>query len=216
MRVYSPKGRAMKNFWKEAGLLLAPPLIYILMRIVWLTTRKKMHFIDRVDERQYVWVCWHGELFMSPQAYRKLHKKHLSSAIVSSHRDGSILAGVIQRLYIKPMRGSSKKGAKKVLIQAIKRVQSGEEILITPDGPRGPRHSMSDGAIAIAMKGGVPIVIINYEAKHFWQFDSWDKFVIPKPFSKVDFYVQKVSLEGMEQEEAKIYLRDKMLEHTIE
>jgi len=205
----------MKHFWKDMAVHIAPALIYFLMRMVWFTTRKEIHFLDSIDGRQYVWVCWHSELFMSPQAYRKLHPKQPSSAIASSHRDGSILAGVIKKLHIKPLRGSSKKGAKKVLIQAIKTIRSGEEVLITPDGPRGPRHSMSDGAIAIAMKGQVPIVIINYVATSFWQFASWDRFVIPKPFSRVDFYVQKVSLDGMEHEEAKTYLSGKMLEHTI-
>jgi lysophospholipid acyltransferase (LPLAT)-like uncharacterized protein len=205
----------MRHFWREVAVFVAPPLIYILMRIIWFSTRKEIHFIDTIDDNQYVWVCWHSELFMSPQAYRKLHQIQSSSAIASSHRDGTILAGVIQRLHIKPLRGSSKKGARKVLMQAIKTIREGEEVLITPDGPRGPRHSMSDGAIAIAMKGQVPVVIINYMASAFWQFDSWDKFVIPKPFSKVDFYVQKVSLEGMAKDDARNYLRKKMLTYTI-
>lgn len=206
----------MKHFWREVAVYLAPPLIYMLMRIIWFTSRKKIHLFDKIDDSQYVWVCWHSELFMSPQAYRKLHRTQYSSAIASSHRDGTILAGVIKRLHINPLRGSSKKGARKVLMQAIKTIRAGEEVLITPDGPRGPRHSMSDGAIAIATKGQVPIVIINYIASSFWQFNSWDRFVIPKPFSKVDFYVQKVSLEGMQQDDAKVYLREKMLEHTIQ
>lgn len=206
----------MKKFWREAGLKIAPPVIYVMMRIVWCTTRKTFHFIDPVDEEQCVCVCWHGELFMSPQAYRKVHKKQAASAIVSSHTDGTLLASVLDLFHIKPLRGSTKKGAAKVLIQAIRSIKEGNEVLITPDGPRGPRHSMSDGAIALALKSKVPILIINFQAKRFWQMSSWDKFVIPKPFAKVDFYIQKVSLEGLEIEEAKSYLYTKMLEHTIE
>jgi len=206
----------MKKFWRKAGLKIAPPVIYMMMRILWFTTRKTFHFINPVDEEQHVCVCWHGELFMSPQAYRKIHKKQAASAIVSSHTDGTLLASVLDIFNIKPLRGSTKNGATKVLIQAFRSIKEGNEVLITPDGPRGPRHSMSDGAIAVALKGKVPVLIINFQAKRFWQVNSWDKFVIPKPFAKVDFYIQKVSLEGMEQDEAKTYLRDKMLEHTIE
>ena len=152
---------------------------------------------------------------MSPQAYRKIHKRHPASAIISSHFDGSLIASTLKLLKIRPLRGSTKKGAKQVLLQAFKSIKSGEEVLITPDGPRGPRHSMSDGAIGIALKSKLPIFVMNYRSEKYWQLKSWDRFVIPKPFTKVDFYIQSISLEGLTLEEAKVYLKEKMLENTI-
>ena len=74
---------------------------------------------------------------------------------------------------------------------------------------------MSDGAIGIALKSKLPIFVMNFKAERYWQLGSWDKFVIPKPFSKVDFYIQSISLEGMELDEAREYLVEKMLEYTI-
>jgi len=205
----------MKSFFRQIGQIIIPPLVYMFMRIIWYTTSKKFHFITPISEQQHVCVTWHGELFMSPQAYRHIHKKHPASAIISSHFDGSLIAKTLQFLSIRPLRGSSKKGAKQVLLQAFKSIKSGEEVLITPDGPRGPRHSMSDGAIGIALKSNLPIFVMNFKAKSYWQLKSWDSFVIPKPFTKVDFYMQSVSLEGMELEVAKLHLRTKMLENTI-
>ena len=205
----------MKNFLRQIGQVLIPPLIYLLMRIIWYTSSKKFHFISPVGDEQHVCVCWHGELLMSPQAYRKIHKKHPASAIISSHFDGSLIASTLKMLGIRSLRGSSRNGARQVLLQAFKSIKSGEEVLITPDGPRGPRHHMSDGAIGIALKSKLPIFVMNYRAEKYWQLKSWDKFVIPKPFTKVDFYLQSISLEGMELDEAKAYLLDKMLEHTI-
>ena len=152
---------------------------------------------------------------MSPQAYRKIHKTHPASAIVSSHFDGTLIAKTLNIFAIRPLRGSSRKGARQVLLQAFKSIKSGEEVLITPDGPKGPRHHMSDGAIGIALKSKLPIFVMNFTAEHFWQFNSWDQFVVPKPFTKVDFYIQSISLEGMELDAAKAYLSRKMLEHTI-
>jgi len=195
--------------------VVVPPLVYMLMRIIWFSTSKKFHFISPVGEEQHVCVCWHGELFMSPQAYRKIHKKQPASAIISAHFDGSLIAGTLKLLRIRPLRGSTKKGARQVLLQAFKSIKSGEEVLITPDGPRGPRHSMSDGAVGIALKSGLPIFIMNFTAEKYWQLQSWDRFVIPKPFTKVDFYLQSVSLEGMDFDEAKAFLSARMLEHTI-
>jgi len=205
----------MKDFLRGAGQIVVPPLVYLLMRFLWYTTFKKFHYITPIGDEQHVCVCWHGELLMSPQAYRKIHKKHPASAIISSHFDGSLIASTLKMLKIRPLSGSTKKGARQVLLQAFKSIKSGEEVLITPDGPRGPRHSMSDGAIGIALKSKLPIFVMNYKADHYWQLKSWDRFVIPKPFTKVDFYIQSLSLEGMDLEEAKVYLRDKMLENTI-
>ncbi|BAF73138.1 lysophospholipid acyltransferase family protein [Sulfurovum sp. NBC37-1] len=205
----------MKHFFRTVAKVILPPLLYVLMRIIWFSTSKKFHFISLVGEEQHVCVCWHGELFMSPQAYRKIHKTRPASAIISSHFDGSLIAGTLKLFHIRPLRGSTKKGARQVLLQAFKSIKAGEEVLITPDGPRGPRHSMSDGAVGIALKSGLPIFIMNFTAENYWQLKSWDRFVIPKPFSKVDFYLQSVSLEGMDFEEAKAYLSERMLEHTI-
>ena len=206
----------MKANLRKAGEIVIPPLAYLLMRIIWFTTRKKFHFITEIGQEQHVCVCWHGELFMSPQAYRHIHKKHPASAIISSHSDGSLIAGTLSLLKIRPLRGSTRKGAKQVLLQAFKSIKSGEEVLITPDGPKGPRHSMSDGAIGLALKSKLPIFVMNFKAKHFWQINSWDKFVIPKPFTQVDFYIQSVCLKEMEIEEARQHLLEKMLKYTIE
>ncbi len=205
----------MKKLSRKIGEFIIPSLAYLLMRFIWFTTFKKFHFITPIGEEQHVCVCWHGELFMSPQAYRHIHKKHKASAIISQHSDGSLIAGTLNLFGIRPLRGSSRKGAQKVLIQAFKSIKQGEEVLITPDGPKGPRHHMSDGAIGIALKSKLPIFVMNFKSESFWQVNSWDKFVIPKPFTKVDFYIQSILLDGMKLDEAREYLSSKMLEHTI-
>lgn len=205
----------MKHLLRSVGGVVIPWVIFAIMRLLWWTTHKHFHQITPVDEQQHICVTWHGELLMSTQAYRKIHPRHKASAIISQHFDGDLIANTLKLLKIRPLRGSSKRGAKKVLLEAFRAVKSGEEVLVTPDGPRGPRHEMSDGAIALAVKSRLPIFVMNYQCSNYWQLKSWDKFVIPKPFSAIDFYMQSVSLEGMEIEEARAYLREKMLAHTI-
>ncbi len=205
----------LKHFLRQVGQFIIPPLVYFLMRMIWWSANKKFHFLTPLGEEQHVCVTWHGELLMSPQAYRHLHKKHPASAIISSHFDGGLIAKTLEFLKIRPLRGSSRKGAKQVLLQAFKSIKSGEEVLITPDGPKGPRHTMSDGAVGIALKSKLPIFVMNFKADRYWQLKSWDAFVIPKPFAKIDFYIQSLSLEGLNHEEAKAYLSERMLEHTI-
>ena len=204
-----------KHLLRAIGTRIIPPLAYGVMRLLWWSCKKRFHTLSPIGEEQHVCVCWHGELLMSPQAYRAIHPHHPANAIVSSHFDGSLIANTLNFLGIKPLRGSSRKGAQRVLLQAFKHIKAGEEVLITPDGPKGPRHSMSDGAIGIALKSQLPIFVMNFQAKAYWQMKSWDHFIIPKPFTTIDFYLQSLSLEGKSLPQARDYLQAKMLEHTI-
>ena len=205
----------MKPFSQKILMMILPPLGYMIMRILWYTSRKSFHIEGEFTQEQHIYVCWHGELFMSPQAYRYLHKTQQASAMISHHFDGELIAKVYNFLKIDAIRGSGRKGAKEVFLKAFRAMKEGRELLITPDGPRGPRHHMYDGAVGLAVKGQKPVCMINFTCSSYWQLKSWDKFVIPKPFSKIDFYIQSLSLEGMELDEAKVYLREKMMNHTI-
>ena len=204
-----------KKLSRIIATAVVPPLGYLLMRFYWYTSKKNFHIKGELTQDQSIVVCWHGELLMSPQAYRYFHKKQLASGIISRHFDGEMIARALMYFSINPLRGSSSRGAKQVLLEAFRALKKGDDLLVTPDGPRGPRHTISDGAIALAHKAKAPVLTVNYIPKAYWQLGSWDKFVIPKPFSTIDFYLENVSLEGMEMDEARKFLSDKMLEHTV-
>jgi hypothetical protein len=204
-----------KEILRAIGRLIIPPLGYLMMRFYWHTSKKSFHLQGEITQEQHVVVCWHGELLLSPQAYRYFHKRQPASAIISRHFDGEIIARILSFFHITPLRGSSSKGAKQVLLEAFRTLKKGDDLLVTPDGPRGPRHEVSDGALALALKGKLPICTVNFVCDRYWQLDSWDRFVIPKPFSKIDFYIKVLELSNMEMEEARKYLTGKMLENTI-
>jgi len=180
------------------------------MKLLWFTYRKKYHFIDEPIEGQCIAVTWHSEL-----AYRKLRKKQKTAAIIAQHYDGELIARTFNFLGILPLRGSSRKGAKAVLISAIKALKDGTSVMITPDGPKGPRYSMSDGAVALALRSNLPLMIVNYQANAYWQLKSWDKFVIPKPFTTLNIYHQVITLNDMQKDMAKEQLLKQMLTHAI-
>jgi len=204
-----------KTFFRKLTLLIAPILIFLLMKLLWFTYRKKYHFIDEPIEGQCMAVTWHAELLIAPQVYKKLRKKQKTAAIIAQHHDGEIIARTFKFLNILPLRGSSRKGAKAVLIAAIQALKEGYTIMITPDGPKGPRYSMSDGAVALALRANLPLMVVNYQANAFWQLNSWDKFVIPKPFTTLNIYHQVITLSEMKKDEAKTYLHKQMLTHAI-
>ena len=204
----------MKNFLHRSGLSAAAFLIYLIMLFLWYSSRKSYHMLTPVSDEQHIIACWHSDLLMIP-IYRHIRPHRAASAIISQHKDGEIVAKVLSYLSIKALRGSSRKGARKVLLEAFRAIREGDDVQISPDGPKGPRYHINDGAVALAQKGKLPIMIIGYRADRYWQLKSWDKFVIPKPFSKIDFYIQSISVEGLEISEAKRVLHEKMLEHAL-
>jgi len=184
------------------------------MRFLWYSARKTYHYPTPITDEQHIIACWHSDLLMIP-VYRKICPHRSASAIISQHKDGEIVAKILAYLSIKPLRGSSRKGAKKVLLEAFRAIKRGEEVQVSPDGPKGPRYHINDGVVALAQKGNLPIMIIGYRADRYWQMKSWDRFVIPKPFSRIDFYIQALSVDNMQLSDANALLRAKMLEHAL-
>jgi len=204
-----------KEISRKIGAFLIPPILFVVMKLLWLTYRKKYHFIDAPIEGQCMAVTWHAELFISPQVYRKLRKHQTTSAIIAQHYDGELIARTFEFLHILPLRGSSRRGAKAVLIAAIKALKEGSSIMVTPDGPKGPRYSMSDGAVSLALRSNLPLMVVNYKPSSYWKLKSWDEFVVPKPFSKLEIYHQVIHIDGMEKEEAKSHLQKQMLLYSL-
>ena len=152
---------------------------------------------------------------MQPFLYKKLRDKKIY-AMISVHSDGEAISKLIKFFKLNSIRGSSRKGGAKVLLLAIKKLREGFDIALTPDGPKGPRHSVADGIVAMAKKSNVKIVTFNYRADRYWQLGSWDRFIIPKPFSTIEFFASEpFSINHLSDEEAKIYIRERLLENAI-
>lgn len=203
----------MKLFFK---LKILPYFLYFLVRLIYATNKKVYHHPKLKDDEAYVFVMWHGDLLSQPFNYRALRGKRVVKGMISLNKDGEILSRVFSLLGIEALRGSSSKGAAKVLISTIKEIKSGTDIAITPDGPRGPRFSVANGVVAIAQKSGSNIVVLNSKPSKYWQFKSWDKFVLPKPFGKIDFYMSEpYNINDLQMDEAKDFIKEKLMIHSI-
>ncbi|WOE69648.1 lysophospholipid acyltransferase family protein [Hydrogenimonas thermophila] len=187
------------------------------MWFLFITSKKRWNFNGKFPDSPVVILFWHGELLLAPFIYAKLDTSRKLNVMISDHFDGEIIARVTKLMGIKTIRGSSRKGAVKALISAIKSVKEfGEHVAITPDGPKGPRHSVSDGAVVIAQKAKIPIVIVNCHPEKYWQASSWDKFTVPKPFGTIDFYISEpIYINDMTKDEAKLYLKERMLKYAV-
>lgn len=122
---------------------------------------------------------WHSQLLV-PLWYGRFGGFYV---IVSEHADGEIIARILQRIGYTCVRGSTTRGGRRALIRLVKLVRDGHDIGVTPDGPRGPRYVAQVGVVYLAQKTGCPVVPIGFATTRFWQFRSWDRFKLPKPWS---------------------------------
>lgn len=135
----------------------------------------------RRERRPMVFALWHGD--MLPLLYQ--HRGEGVSVLISEHRDGELIARIAESLGFRTVRGSTTRGASRALVGLARELRDGHDIAVTPDGPRGPARSFAPGALIAAQRARAPVIAVGVAAKRAWRLASWDRFVIPKPFSSV-------------------------------
>lgn len=131
--------------------------------------------------RPVIFIFWHGE--MLPLMFQHIGQRIV--LLVSEHRDGEIIARIGASFGYEAIRGSTSRGAGRALLGVIRVLQSGASVAVTPDGPRGPAHTVAPGALVAAQRAGVPIVPAVAHTTRGWRLRSWDRFLIPKPFARI-------------------------------
>lgn len=135
----------------------------------------------RAARKPLAFAFWHGQ--MLPLVYQ--HRDEGVAILVSSHRDGEIIARIIHRFGFRTVRGSSSRGAGRALLGLVRELEAGREVAVTPDGPRGPARQFAPGALVAAQRAGAAVVPVSAHASRAWRLRSWDRFLIPKPFARV-------------------------------
>jgi len=133
----------------------------------------------------YIGVLWHNRLLIFPLVLRRFFPNRDGAALISASRDGDLLSDAIHRFNYDVVRGSSSKLGASGLLQLSDVLGGGRDVVITPDGPRGPAYELGPGLVFLAQKTGAPVLPINMEYSSCWRVKTWDRFIIPKPFSKV-------------------------------
>jgi lysophospholipid acyltransferase (LPLAT)-like uncharacterized protein len=127
-----------------------------------------------------IYACWHNRMLLPIYALRNRGVY----AMVSRSRDGELISRTMKRLGFRLVRGSSSRGGSLALRDLSKKLENGADAAITPDGPRGPRYRAQMGVIHLAQKSGRPIMPLTYSANRKWVLKSWDRFLLPCPFTK--------------------------------
>lgn len=135
----------------------------------------------RASDTPIVYMLWHGRLL--PLTW--YHRGQGVGALISLSSDGEYIARVVQGWGYRVVRGSTSRGGSRALAEMIRICRKGRSLAFTPDGPRGPRERMKPGVVAAAQRAGRPIVPVSAACRRVWWFEGWDRFLVPKPFSRV-------------------------------
>jgi len=178
------RGR-LKRFRDQVALFLAFWMGPLLIRALGATLR--VDFVNRgklVSVRRrgqsVIYAFWHGRMLVLAYTHRQ-RRIHI---LISQHRDGEFIARIIERLGFVSVRGSTTRGGTKAIFEMCQKASSGYDVGVTPDGPKGPGFRVHPGIIYMAQRSGLPIVPITNSSQHRWTLPSWDRFIIPRPFSK--------------------------------
>ncbi|HYK81926.1 MAG TPA: DUF374 domain-containing protein [Gemmatimonadales bacterium] len=136
----------------------------------------------RATGRPIVYVLWHSRIL--PLLY---HRRDEDMALlISRHRDGGYLTTLAERWGYRVVRGSSGRGGEAGLLGLVRALRPGGQVALTPDGPRGPAERMKPGALAAAQHADALVIAAGARASAAWGIASWDRFVIPRPFARVE------------------------------
>lgn len=135
----------------------------------------------RRERTPIIFTLWHGQ--MLPLLWH--HRDQGVAVLVSEHKDGEVIARILEWMGYGLIRGSTSRGAGRALLGLVRTLKDGNDVAITPDGPRGPRHRFAPGAVIAAYRAEAPILPAVAHVDRYWQLRSWDGFMIPKPFARI-------------------------------
>jgi lysophospholipid acyltransferase (LPLAT)-like uncharacterized protein len=130
-------------------------------------------------------VLWHNRLFMASVFYRRFRTKRQCYALISSSKDGAWLDAFFTSVNLKAVRGSSSRHGREAAAALVDVMRAGNDIGITPDGPRGPCYEVKPGTLIVTRRLGAPLLLLGWEYASAWRLRSWDGFYVPRPFSRV-------------------------------
>lgn len=196
----------MKNFLKKLSKspffqVILAEIFYAYLKFVSITSEKIFEFEDNfslenfIHSKKTIFTLWHQNLVLCVVGLMKYSTKF--SPLVSPHSDGMILARIISKLKCNVIHGSTNKNSFGAIKEIYSCLKLDKNILITPDGPRGPAKKINSNIVQITTKTNSKILILDFEIDRSFQLNSWDKLKIPLPFSKIRIKFKPIKSEDL-------------------
>ncbi len=164
---------------------IVPFLATFALRVLGMTMTLSEHGNTQVSphgrrERNYIYAFWHSQILLSVYFFRNKD----TYVMVSKGRDGEFITRVIGMFGFGTTRGSTSREGFKALVGLKRKLAAGKDVVITPDGPQGPKLKAQLGAVFLAKMTGIPIAPYAFDCSKKIVFNSWDNFIVPLPFTK--------------------------------
>jgi len=181
-------GRPRFTFSQRLALAIVPRIVWALLRIVGLTWRFETIAEEGATPLPFgegagpeIYCFWHQCVLSCALYFRRTH----ATILISRSFDGELITRTLQLLGFRAVRGSSSRGAREGLLGLKDVIESGSPAIFTADGPRGPIYRTKMGPIKLAQLTGAPIGAFHLEPERAWTMRSWDRFLVPKPFTRI-------------------------------
>ena len=203
--------------WKARWLIaFGVHLLKLLGRTLRFEIDDRAGIIGQPVAENYIGALWHNRLLIFPLVLRRFFPNRHGAALISASHDGDLLSDAIHRFDYDVVRGSSSKLGASALLQLSDVLGNSGDVVITPDGPRGPAYQLGPGIVFLAQKTSAQVLPLNMEYSSCWRLKSWDRFIIPRPFSKVRVIIGRLerirpTSTGQEFEAERLRLQNAMM-----
>ena len=163
-------------------------------------------------------VVWHNRSFPMPEVFRRCFDPSRIACLISPSKAAAWEVAFFRQFRLRAIRGSSTRRSIQSAREMLRELRSGNDVGISPDGPSGPLYSFQTGAVAIARKAGVPVLLAIPNAGASRRLKTWDRHLIPYPFARIDLAVRVVMVDDpaweKSNDEVAAHLREVCLEIT--
>ena len=198
---------------------LKPLLLGILIAgIIWMIgrlTRIRVHdhagYLTGSHEGPVIIAFWHNRMLVMPLIYSRYYRRKGATVLTSASREGAMVERVVRSFGMDVVRGSSSRRGVVAALALKDRMEKGYDVIVTPDGPRGPCYRLGAGIVFLSQRSGQPVMPIRVDYSRYIELKSWDCFRIPLPFSRIDVTLEPLffaeptdSEEGFESERLRL------------
>lgn len=169
---------------------LIPWTAHLLSRSIISTCRLTVENADYFEQRgqageNMIFTSWHSRLIVLPYYYKYKYNFTNLTMMVSQSSDGEMFKGLLERYGIETVRGSTSRGGSAAIKTMIRVARRGRDTAISLDGSKGPRYKAQMGSLLLSQMTGVPVVPLTYDVTQRVTLNTWDKMIIPLPFSHI-------------------------------
>ena len=182
--------KGFKKFLKNSNLIhnLSVNILFLYLKAAYYTSKWKFVWPQDLDKEKInqldgaLFALWHNRLAFGMHIFQEIDNVY---ALASSHTDGKLITDVIRKMEFGVIEGSTNRNPTVALKEIISKINTGNNIVITPDGPRGPVYKINSNIAKLAKKFDKPLIPLSCTANKYYELKSWDKMIIPKFFSKI-------------------------------